>query len=212
MTYVSMAQPSHTKAKPTQHNCWSLRVCQLRRHLILQLSCNFHDDDVELNVLGCQVDMLGTNCNNSLFWHNTSLGWWNTPLVWQNISLGVISLVGSRLICICRRSVDTSPQSNHARPVCTSVGFYSNKYMDEDCSCLLEELNAKKCHFAVVGKEVGEGGTPHLQGFAYFKQKVRFNSVKKRFGSRASRYQLGLRQRSVLLKREELVAVGWRAW
>ena len=61
--------------------------------------------------------------------------------------------------------------------------FTLNKYMDEDCSCLLEELNAKKCHFAVVGKEVGEGRTPHLQGFAYFKQKVRFNSVKKRFGS-----------------------------
>ena len=40
-------------------------------------------------------------CNNSLFWRNTPLGWWNTPLVWRNISLGVISLAVSRLLCLC---------------------------------------------------------------------------------------------------------------
>ena len=94
--------------------------------------------------------------------------------------------------------------------------FTLNKYMDEDCSCLLEELNAKKCHFAVVGKEVGEGGTPHLQGFAYFKQKVRFNSVKKRFGL-ATHVQVATSSDSVNDRycskgNDLLLAAGWRAW
>ena len=66
MTYVSTAQPSRTK-RPSQlilfgtiagHWVW-----QLCRHILPQLSHNFHDDDVELNVLGCQVDIFGTNCD-----------------------------------------------------------------------------------------------------------------------------------------------------
>lgn len=33
--------------------------------------------------------------------------------------------------------------------------------------------------YAIIGKEVGKGGTPHLQGFANFKKKLRLSTLKK---------------------------------
>lgn len=38
---------------------------------------------------------------------------------------------------------------------------------------------AGDCEYAVVGKEVGESGTPHLQGFLYYRNARSFASVKK---------------------------------
>lgn len=41
------------------------------------------------------------------------------------------------------------------------------------------------CRYIVVGREVGESGTPHLQGFIVFVNTVRFNHVKALIGVRA---------------------------
>ncbi|KAF4805087.1 hypothetical protein TURU_002294 [Turdus rufiventris] len=35
------------------------------------------------------------------------------------------------------------------------------------------------CHYAIVGKEVWEQGTPHLQGFLHMKKKQRLSALKK---------------------------------
>lgn len=40
---------------------------------------------------------------------------------------------------------------------------------------------AEDCQYAVVGKEVGENGTPHLQAYVYFDNARHFDSVRKMF-------------------------------
>lgn len=40
-----------------------------------------------------------------------------------------------------------------------------------------------KCSYFVIGKEVGEKGTPHLQGYLEFKNQVRFNTLKKKWNA-----------------------------
>jgi hypothetical protein len=42
---------------------------------------------------------------------------------------------------------------------------------------------AEGARYAVIGKEKGSMGTPHLQGFLYFKNAVSFNSVKNKVGA-----------------------------
>nr|WAE42325.1 MAG: replication associated protein [Cressdnaviricota sp.] len=53
--------------------------------------------------------------------------------------------------------------------------FTVNNYTDLDIS-ILDNLEVS---YIIYGKEVGESGTPHLQGFVTFKSTLRFNSVKK---------------------------------
>lgn len=43
---------------------------------------------------------------------------------------------------------------------------------------------AQNCKYAICGREVGESGTPHLQGFLNLKKKMRFNAVKNALGGR----------------------------
>lgn len=59
--------------------------------------------------------------------------------------------------------------------------FTINNYADED----LERLAALACSYIVYGKEVGESGTPHLQGFVIFPRSVRFTTAKNRIGVNA---------------------------
>lgn len=52
--------------------------------------------------------------------------------------------------------------------------FTLNNYEDAALSALAE----LECRYIVYGKEVGEEGTPHLQGFVMFPNPIGFNSVK----------------------------------
>lgn len=54
-----------------------------------------------------------------------------------------------------------------------SYVFTINNYTEEDehqCWALAYEFGGIK--YIVVGKEIGEGGTPHLQGYVHFKNKI----------------------------------------
>lgn len=43
------------------------------------------------------------------------------------------------------------------------------------------QLTSELCEFAIVGREKGENGTPHLQGFVNWKTKVRMATMLARF-------------------------------
>jgi len=77
---------------------------------------------------------------------------------------------------IRRRTESTNPVINWT--------FTLNNYRQEDFDHI-EELH-RQGHFKylIYGKEVGESGTPHLQGFCQLSKKQRFSGVKKLFGSK----------------------------
>lgn len=49
-----------------------------------------------------------------------------------------------------------------------------NNYTEEEVTA----LKAIDCTYHILGYEVGEKGTPHIQGFVYFKNKKAFNAIK----------------------------------
>lgn len=53
--------------------------------------------------------------------------------------------------------------------------FTLNNYTEEEYS-LFDKL---ECRYIVIGKETGDSGTPHLQGFVYFCKNMRLSAVKK---------------------------------
>lgn len=57
--------------------------------------------------------------------------------------------------------------------------FTLNNYTTGDWNFIRAAL--KDCVYGVVGKEVGESGTPHLQGFVYFEAAKTYSAVKKFF-------------------------------
>lgn len=57
-----------------------------------------------------------------------------------------------------------------------NICFTINNWSTEDWDSLL----ILSCKYLVVGKEVGENGTPHLQGYIEFNNAVHFNSLKKK--------------------------------
>jgi hypothetical protein len=65
-----------------------------------------------------------------------------------------------------------------------SYTFTLNNYSDEEYESLVGDLN-DEVTYAVVGKEVGESGTPHLQGYVLFRRSYHFNTIKNRFFPRA---------------------------
>lgn len=58
--------------------------------------------------------------------------------------------------------------------------FTLNNFKDEDQTRLRSMVSG--CEFLIFGREVGESGTPHLQGFVRFKTVLRFNQVAKLVG------------------------------
>lgn len=64
-----------------------------------------------------------------------------------------------------------------------NIVFTLNNYTNED----IERLRGVADNFAYIiwGKEVGESGTPHLQGMAQLKKVTKFNTVKNMIGERA---------------------------
>lgn len=63
--------------------------------------------------------------------------------------------------------------------------FTLNNYSEDELARIGECINSTDVHCGVVGKEVGDSGTPHLQGFIHLRKKVRFNGIKAIVGSRA---------------------------
>lgn len=59
--------------------------------------------------------------------------------------------------------------------------FTLNNYTDEDVAA----LRGVRCEYLVFGREVGEDGTPHLQGYVCFQAAVRFTTAKNRINERA---------------------------
>lgn len=68
-------------------------------------------------------------------------------------------------------------------PKSRSWCFTINNYNDDEVSAL--EGAVDRVRYLCFGKEVGESGTPHLQGYAYFHSQVRLATVKEIVGNRA---------------------------
>lgn len=64
-----------------------------------------------------------------------------------------------------------SPSSSLRRVV-----FTLNNYTQDELTTLLQDLGK---HQYIIGKEVGESGTPHLQGYIEFATPVKFRTIKK---------------------------------
>lgn len=69
-----------------------------------------------------------------------------------------------------------------------SKSFYSwsftlNNYDEEEYASLISSIQ-ETCEYGVVGREVGELGTKHLQGYCRFKDRVVFKTAKGRLNTR----------------------------
>jgi len=61
--------------------------------------------------------------------------------------------------------------------------FTLNNYTEYEYSSLQRSLESS-CKYAILGREVGERGTPHLQGYCIFTTGCSFNTVKDRLNPR----------------------------
>lgn len=61
--------------------------------------------------------------------------------------------------------------------------FTFNNYDEVDVK-ICEEIINKFAKYGIFGKEVGQQGTPHLQGFVNLERPMRFNKIKELFGKR----------------------------
>jgi len=62
--------------------------------------------------------------------------------------------------------------------------FTLNNYTEEDLVIVDGLIDAcEECTYLIYGKEVGESGTPHLQGFVSLSARVRLSQIRTLFGS-----------------------------
>lgn len=61
--------------------------------------------------------------------------------------------------------------------------FTLNNYESEEYTKVLSFLE-RDAKYWIIGKEIGEGGTPHLQGFMSLQKRCIFNSLRDKLGSR----------------------------
>lgn len=71
-------------------------------------------------------------------------------------------------------NTQTSPRMKKCRKWC----FTLNNYTTKEYGTIEQEVLALNCKY-IIGKEKGENGTPHLQGFLEFKNPRTFNFLKK---------------------------------
>lgn len=69
---------------------------------------------------------------------------------------------------------NTNPNVDKARQWC----FTLNNYSDTEYTSILDFCN-KSGKTYIIGKEIGESGTPHLQGYISSKNAIRFTTLKK---------------------------------
>ena len=62
--------------------------------------------------------------------------------------------------------------------------FTLNNYVEEEVESICSFLKQETKYF-IVGREVGESGTPHLQGYASLKRRCTFDVIKHKLGARA---------------------------
>jgi len=62
--------------------------------------------------------------------------------------------------------------------------FTLNNYTDLDHTKLKELGSSQTVTYLIVGKEVGENNTPHLQGYVCFAKRLRFTQVKQFLGTK----------------------------
>lgn len=62
--------------------------------------------------------------------------------------------------------------------------FTLNNPTDGESQLLAELLDSEHCDYAVVGREVGDSNTPHLQGYVIFTNRKRFRGAKALLGDR----------------------------
>lgn len=70
--------------------------------------------------------------------------------------------------------------SRRLRAVCFTI----NNYDEEEYSSVRQFLEAESKYW-IVGREIGDSGTPHLQGYATFKRQITFDVVRNKLGNRA---------------------------
>lgn len=60
--------------------------------------------------------------------------------------------------------------------------FTVNNYTDEQQGHICQLLAGPDVSYGIYGREVGDSGTPHLQGFVIFRDRIRRNAVSEFFG------------------------------
>lgn len=70
-----------------------------------------------------------------------------------------------------------------SRRQATNWCFTLNNYSEEEYTCLISVLQEHGKYW-IAGREVGEGGTPHIQGFVSFRRRRDFNPVRDLLGPR----------------------------
>lgn len=62
--------------------------------------------------------------------------------------------------------------------------FTLNNPTEGEKQLLADLLNSDHVSYGIVGREIGDSGTPHLQGYCIFDQEKRFNAAKRLLGDR----------------------------